>query len=67
MAVLAPWDIRSQNPFFSKNGYPKEPAQGSYLRKEVTVLHRPQALPLAFPLPPSFSFMTPCHLGRSCS
>jgi len=25
--VLAPWDIRSQNPFFSKNGCPKEPAQ----------------------------------------
>src|SRR2546423_2377236 len=26
LAVLAPWDIRSQNPFFSKNGCPKEPA-----------------------------------------
>ena len=33
--VLAPWDIRPQHPFFSKNGCPKEPAQVGSLNSAV--------------------------------
>jgi len=33
VAVLAPWDIRSQHPSFSTNGCPKEPAQ--VLKREI--------------------------------